>query len=321
MKIMRKLKIFVSIICAFILVASNAVYAFPQNRDSSQNTSEYSANIGKVTGWHSIGSESWFYYNEQGKLKTGWLNDSGNWYYLSTKADGTEGLMKYGWYKDGSGKQYFLNTKHDGTFGKALTAWQWIDGYCYFFGEDCSLYKNTTTPDGYKVNTDGKWIKDSVVQYVDGKGLLSKSISVKQVVTSSGSSHRYTSHGNNGQTKQADANTVQPDKKNSNSKQSDAPKEYTLTFDFNYEDQEKIETVTVKAGDYAQELSVPYRKGYYFLAWYENKNEPDLTNAFSFKDTQITKNTTLYALWIDMEHDNDNDGMMNGEEVLKKNRS
>ena len=49
-------------------------------------------------------------------------------------------------------------------------SWQWLDGNqdgiseCYFFNQDGYLLVNTTTPDGYKVNADGAWTENGVVQ-------------------------------------------------------------------------------------------------------------------------------------------------------------
>ena len=48
--------------------------------------------------------------------------------------------------------------------------WQWLDGNgdgvaeCYAFDEDGWMYADTTTPDGYRVNSDGAWIADGIVQ-------------------------------------------------------------------------------------------------------------------------------------------------------------
>lgn len=44
--------------------------------------------------------------------------------------------------------------------------WQEIDGKHYYFGADGYLLVNTTTPDGYKVGTDGAWIPDSVSEEI-----------------------------------------------------------------------------------------------------------------------------------------------------------
>jgi len=67
-------------------------------------------------------------------------------------------------------------------------AWQWCDGdgngsaECYYFDKDGYCLVNTTTPDGYKVNENGAWTEDGVVQ--------TKAVNAKTVpdtVTSTGS--------------------------------------------------------------------------------------------------------------------------------------
>ena len=100
--------------------------------------------------------QEWYYLDENGNMKTGWLLDNGKWYFLSTEmAEKT---------------------------GRALTGWQWIDGYCYFFStvDDSSLgilYVNRMTPDGYHVNQSGQWINEKgEAYYIAGKGFASKQV-------------------------------------------------------------------------------------------------------------------------------------------------
>lgn len=48
--------------------------------------------------------------------------------------------------------------------------WKWLDGNqdgiaeCYYFNADGYMLANTTTPDGYQVNSDGAWVVDGGVQ-------------------------------------------------------------------------------------------------------------------------------------------------------------
>ena len=60
-----------------------------------------------IVGWYSTGLNSWYYYSEQGIMKTGWLNENGSWYYLNVKTDAAEDLMRYGWYQDGRRQMVF----------------------------------------------------------------------------------------------------------------------------------------------------------------------------------------------------------------------
>lgn len=79
----------------------------------------------------------WFYF-ENGLMKTGWLNENGQWFFLSNVSNGTLGHM--------------------------VTGWQQIDGVYYYFEPDSNgsrgaLYMNRTTPDGYTVNESGACVK------------------------------------------------------------------------------------------------------------------------------------------------------------------
>lgn len=71
-----------------------------------------------------------------------------------------------------------MNTVPGSDFGVMLTGWQWIDNSCYYFGTDATgnigkLYRNTTTPDGYNVNADGRWVNaDGSIRH-DQKGIVS----------------------------------------------------------------------------------------------------------------------------------------------------
>ena len=113
----------------------------------------------------------WSYINDNGAKAVGWTKTPSGWYYLDTA-----GLMKTGWLQDVDGKWYFLDTAKGIQEGKMLTGWNWIDGYCYYFDiQSGALLVNTTTPDGYKVNADGKWEKDGKVVFSQGKGHLSAS--------------------------------------------------------------------------------------------------------------------------------------------------
>ena len=54
---------------------------------------------------------------------------------------------------DGSWRYY----DESGTMAKSR--WIQTNGYWYYVGSDGALYVNTTTPDGYKVDANGVWIK------------------------------------------------------------------------------------------------------------------------------------------------------------------
>ena len=86
-------------------------------------------------GWNNV--TNWYYFNADGYMATGWKPDAGNWYYLHPDSDGTQGFMYTGWHEIG-GKWYYFSTAAGGPLG--------------------AMAAGTTTPDGYKVGTDGAWI-------------------------------------------------------------------------------------------------------------------------------------------------------------------
>lgn len=42
--------------------------------------------------------------------------------------------------------------------------WIWVDGYCYYYQNAGTILKNTTTPDGYTVDSEGRWALNGIVQ-------------------------------------------------------------------------------------------------------------------------------------------------------------
>ena len=106
----------------------------------------------EASGWHGAG-ENWYYVNN-GRKVTGWLNLNGEWYLFNSN-----GEMLYGWqYVDNN--WYWLNMNHDGTFGKMLAGYQTINGATYYLNENHdgtygAMYANRTTPNGRYAAADG----------------------------------------------------------------------------------------------------------------------------------------------------------------------
>ena len=84
----------------------------------------------------------WFYFDANGYMATGWLEDDERKYYLNPISDGTKGRMITGWQLI-DGKWYYFNEISDGTKGALMTD-TWI-------GE-------------YYVNQDGIWKEDKKLQ-------------------------------------------------------------------------------------------------------------------------------------------------------------
>ena len=111
----------------------------------------YDENIELDTHWFREGNV-WYYLQNTGAMKTGWhLDEDGNWYYLSDW-----GGMKTGWHLDEDGNWYFLR----GNGAMARDHWrQEDDGSWYYLDASGAMLKDTVTPDGYRVDANGLWVR------------------------------------------------------------------------------------------------------------------------------------------------------------------
>ena len=165
----------------------------------------FAAEAGNSGEWKAVNGK-WF-YEKEGKPVKDWLMDKGNWYYLSqdsgemllgsqeikgvsyyfqNKNEAVEGSMARGWHQDSKGAyRFYDNREGSPTEGQELRSWQWIDGYCYYFEEEGEkkgiLLQNGSTKGGYTVNAEGQWTVNGVVQFVEGKGFITKKSDVKGV--------------------------------------------------------------------------------------------------------------------------------------------
>lgn len=156
--------------------------------------------------------KSWYRFDAQGYLVTGWYQDNGTWYYMNPKSDGKLGKMMTGWqyindiwyyftenaddkqgamfckrwaevpyngtvewyYFDENGtmktdwltqdeNKFYLYPIADGTRGRMLTGWQKIGDNWYYFHEESDGNKGVlarrTKIGNYYVNSDGVWAK------------------------------------------------------------------------------------------------------------------------------------------------------------------
>ena len=111
--------------------------------------------------------KGWWYKRADGSYpKNSWgyeaYNGKSYWYYFLDS-----GYMATGWVEV-NGSKYYLFPNSDGWKGRMLTGWQWIDGNCYYLDSqgqnEGALYRNTTTPDGFTVDSEGRWVVNGVVQ-------------------------------------------------------------------------------------------------------------------------------------------------------------
>ena len=115
----------------------------------------YPRNEWKLLPWNN--TTAWYFFDDAGYMKTGWLNHNGKWYFLSTVSDGSLGAMKTGWIQDMiDGNWYYL----DAVSGEMKTGWQEIGGKRYYLNTEQSrplgaMYRNEKTPDGMQVDESG----------------------------------------------------------------------------------------------------------------------------------------------------------------------
>ena len=111
--------------------------------------------------------KGWWYKRPDGSYpKNSWgyeaYNGKSYWYYFLDS-----GYMATGWV-DVNGSKYYLFPNSDGWKGRMLTGWQWIDGACYYLDlqgqNEGALYRNVTTPDGFTVDSEGRWVVNGAVQ-------------------------------------------------------------------------------------------------------------------------------------------------------------
>lgn len=68
------------------------------------------------------------------------------------------GKMVTGIVKDDKGDYYYFETEANENQGKMVIGWKLIDGDFYYFGADGKMLQNGTTPEGLKVDANGKLI-------------------------------------------------------------------------------------------------------------------------------------------------------------------
>lgn len=129
------------------------------------------------------GGETWYYFNKDGYMATGWLFENNIWYYLDPQTGTNNGRMMTGWQQIGgqwyyfnqngsmatgwnyiNNNWYFLDHQAGGNNGRMMTGWHMISDKWYYFSTDKlagegSMYADRMTPDGFYVNKDGVWVQ------------------------------------------------------------------------------------------------------------------------------------------------------------------
>ena len=115
-------------------------------------------------GWTLVGGR-WYLFGQDGAMLVGWQQDatSGAWYYLSERHDGSFGAMQTGWLRS-NGRWYYLNPAAGGPQGAMMTGWQFVDGQWYYLSPQVggplgACVVDTVTPDGFRVDGNGAWVR------------------------------------------------------------------------------------------------------------------------------------------------------------------
>ena len=129
---------------------------------SSSGRRARSASVSIAKGTWKLDTNGWWYENPDGSFpKNQWSklewNGVSSWYCFDQN-----GYMLTGWL-DWNGNRYYLHPISDNTKGHMYTGWHEIDGKWYFFhteatGIEGALCTGGATPDGYQVDADGVWI-------------------------------------------------------------------------------------------------------------------------------------------------------------------
>lgn len=99
------------------------------------------------TGWIKYG-DSWYYLNENGVMQIGWLLFKDDWYYLNSN-----GTLFTGWLQNKSDWYFF--SKSTGIMKKS--AWIVDNEKYYYFTSSGKMLTNATI-NGYTLGNDGAWI-------------------------------------------------------------------------------------------------------------------------------------------------------------------
>ena len=180
---------------------SPALPALAYARVSDQQSA--SANAGLASGKFTTENGKTYCKNDDGSNKTGWVKESGNWYYF----DRQEGYMRTGWIKDNNKWYYLYSTDgHMATgwliltaYGHVKNAWDLVSGKWYYRTTDGTAVKNRwilyngqyyyLTADGSAavgtVKVDGREYKFNSTCALTGTAPSSVMVAAKEPLTSS----------------------------------------------------------------------------------------------------------------------------------------
>ena len=148
-----------------------STYALVYTNKSNGGSGSGSRSTINNGSWVQDNNGWWFKKTDGSYPKDQWFectwNGTDNWYHFNAN-----GYADCGWFTDKDGQKYFLHDQHDGKFGFMYTGWNMISGQWYYFNTAAkagssafagaskgSLVTNGMTPDGFKVDANGAWVK------------------------------------------------------------------------------------------------------------------------------------------------------------------
>ena len=116
-----------------------------ENDNSTNNNSDSNVN-NESLNWVKNPDNTWILLKD-GKTVTGWSLYNDKWYFMNES-----GIMQTGWQLVNN-KWYYLNAS-----GDMATGWKYVNNKWYYLNENGDMAYNTVI-DGYRLDSDGAWIK------------------------------------------------------------------------------------------------------------------------------------------------------------------
>ncbi|MDR3594603.1 N-acetylmuramoyl-L-alanine amidase [Clostridium sp.] len=111
-------------------------------------------NQNEIGWWYCTDTKNKYYYTSQ----NGWKEIDDEWYIFDDRG---YALQNAWYYNENNNKAWYYLDENckmiKGTKDKPL--WRWIDSGCYAFDECGKMYCDCVTPDGFRVDKSGNWIK------------------------------------------------------------------------------------------------------------------------------------------------------------------
>lgn len=133
---------------------NQATYFLSKNWKLENGKWKYYLNGQSLTGWQKLSDEnnSWYYFDSNGYMITGWLKDQGYWYYMNEKPGDSFGKMVIGWLKYNN-NWYYLNESNTDKqpLGSMKTGWIKNNNNYYYLNSSGAMAT------GWLKDMDSKW--------------------------------------------------------------------------------------------------------------------------------------------------------------------